>query len=78
MPAARGRGAGAALLDGAAAAEWPAEETALPGSLWTAPDSPAHRLYLARGFTPLRTFTPYRIDLGDEPPGETSPEGRAR
>ena len=77
VPAARGRGAGAALLDGALQ-RMAAEGLAHAWFLWTAPDSPAHRLYLARGFTPLRTFTPYRIDLGDEPPGETSPEGRAR
>jgi GNAT superfamily N-acetyltransferase len=77
VPAARGRGAGAALLDGALRA-MAAEGLAHAWFLWTAPDTPAHRLYLARGFTPLRTFTPYRIDLGDEHPGTTSPEGQAR
>lgn len=77
VPAARGRGAGAALLDGALRG-MAAEGLAHAWFLWTAPDSPAHRLYLARGFTPLRTFTPYRLDLGDEHPGTPSPEGRAR
>lgn len=65
-PAARGRGAGGALLD-AALLRMAGEGLGHAWFQWAGPGSPAHRLYTSRGFAPLRTFTPYTVptDHGD-------------
>ena len=46
---------------------WPGRASGTPGSSGPGPALPAHRLYTSRGFTPLRTFTPYTVptDHGD-------------
>lgn len=62
VPAARGRGAGGALLD-QALLRMAGEGLAHAWFQWTGPGSPAHRLYVSRGFTPLRTFTPYTLAI---------------
>lgn len=67
LPAARGRGAGAVLLE-TALHRMAGEGMAHAWFQWTAPDSPAHRLYSSRGFVPLRTFTPFVIPLDGSPP----------
>lgn len=70
VPHARGTGAGAALLD-RALQHMAGEGLAHAWFQWTAPDTPAHRLYSSRGFTTLRTFTPVTLPLTDDaaPPG---------
>ncbi|MFC5296175.1 GNAT family N-acetyltransferase [Brachybacterium tyrofermentans] len=62
-PVSRGHGAGGALLD-AALHRMAGEGLAHAWFQWTGPGSPAHRLYTSRGFTPLRTFTPYALPTG--------------
>ncbi|ATG54465.1 hypothetical protein CFK41_06555 [Brachybacterium ginsengisoli] len=72
IPAARGRGAGAALLD-AALRRMAGEGLAHAWFQWTAPGSPAHHLYASRGFTTLRTYTPYSLPLAGPLGDRTSP-----
>jgi mycothiol synthase len=76
VPAARGRGAGAALLD-SALLRMAGEGIGHAWFQWTAPGSAAHRLYTSRGLAPLRTFTPYTLSTGR--PADAGPqEGLSR
>jgi len=77
VPAARGRGVGAALLD-ASLRRMAADGLAHAWFLWTGPGSAAHRLYFAQGFTTLRTFIPYRFDLEAGPTTTAPQEGHSR
>lgn len=76
FPEARGRGAGATLLD-EALRRMAGEGLAHAWFQWTAPDSPAHHLYLSRGFIPLRTFRTYRLATDDSCTDEEFQEGIA-
>lgn len=76
VPSARGQGAGGALLD-AALLHMAGEGLGHAWFQWTGPDSPAHRLYISRGFTPLRTFTPYTVPT-DHVDVITAQEGTTR
>lgn len=77
VPAARGRGTGGALLD-AALHRMAGEGLAHAWFQWTGPGTPAHRLYAARGFTPLRTYTPYTLAVVGQRAGFGHQEGRHR
>lgn len=74
MPAARGRGAGRALLDAALQA-MAAEGLAHAWFQWTGPDTPAHHLYSSRGFRPLRTYTPYTFSTRTDGANDGTEEG---
>ena len=70
VPAGRGRGIGGALLDTALAA-MARVGVARARLLWTGPGSPAHRMYLSRGFRPLSTTTLFEIQVPTAASGRT-------
>lgn len=70
LPHGRGRGAGGALLDASLAA-MARDGVERAHFLWTGPGSPAHRMYLSRGFHPLATTTLFEIQVPMGAPGRT-------